>query len=564
MKKITLLILFLFFLAIAISFYYYQRNIFSKEVLKLEILGPEKVKMGEEIEYTVRYKNQGNTTLEEAELIFEYPESALPLTFRQAQGELSSEEVLSEEERRVRKDLQDIYPGEEDSYVFKARLFGKEGDIKQAKAFLSYRPKNLKAFFESKTSFVTEIDLVPLSFEIDSPSRVEIGKPFSFRINYFSSADYPLSDLRVKIDYPSGFEFLGSKPVALERTEWDIDLLNKTDGGRIEISGRLEGEARTEKIFRATLGFWKEGDFILLKEATRGIQIVKPSLYVSHLINNSPEYVATPGDFLHVEIFFRNIGEEPFKDLFLVTKLKGEAFDLDTVRTGEGDFQKDEKFIFWDWKKVPLLKFLSPQEEGKVEFWVKLKEKWEPLEINPEIKAEIEIAKVKKTFVVKVNSFLELEELVLFKEEKFSNEGPIPPKVGETTTYSVIWKPKNYYNDLENVKVKATLPDQVKLTGKIFPEDANLTFDSESREIVWDVGELQRGSGISEPEKSVAFQISLKPIEDQKGEPAFLINEARVEGEDQWTKRTIGASVSAVDTTLPDDPTVSEQNGIVQ
>lgn len=548
MKKITLSILFLFLLAIVISFYYYRKNIFSKEVLKLEILGPEKAKMGEEIEYLVKYKNQGNTTLEEAKLIFEYPEGAIPV----------------EGGKGVVRDLEDIYPGEEDSLTFRARLFGKEGETRKAKASLSFRPKNLTAFFESETSFITEITQVPLTFEIDSPSRVTVGKIFSFRINYFSNADYPLSDLGVRIDYPLGFEFLKSQPTSPERTEWDIGLLNGAEGGRIEVEGRLEGQIKEEKFFRASLGFWKEGEFITLKETTKGVQIVRPSLYVSSLINGSPEYIADPGDFLHFEFFFRNIGEEPFEDLFLVTRLKGEAFDLDTIRIEDGDFQKDEKFIFWDWKKVPLLKFLGPQEEGKVEFWVKLKEKWEPATANPEIKIEVDIAKVKEVFAIKINSFLELEEQVFFKEEIFSNIGPIPPKVGQTTTYTVIWKAKNYYNDLGNVKVKATIPDQVRLTGRIFPEDAKITFDSGSREIVWDVGELKAGSGISEPEEQVAFQISLRPTEDQKGASAILINQAKIEGEDQWTKRTVEALFSAVDTTLPDDPTVTPEQGIVQ
>jgi hypothetical protein len=45
--------------------------------------------------------------------------------------------------------------------------------------------------------------------------------------------------------------------------------------------------------------------------------------------------------------------------------------------------------------------------------------------------------------------------------------------------------------------VKAVLPQEVELTGKIFPEDQTpkFTFDSQSREIVWDVGDLGQGVG---------------------------------------------------------------------
>jgi len=53
-----------------LGFWYYQRNVYSKEVLKLEILGPNEAELGEEVEYIVKYKNNGNFKLEEPRLIF--------------------------------------------------------------------------------------------------------------------------------------------------------------------------------------------------------------------------------------------------------------------------------------------------------------------------------------------------------------------------------------------------------------------------------------------------------------------------------------------------------------
>ena len=66
----------------------------------------------------------------------------------------------------------------------------------------------------------------------------------------------------------------------------------------------------------------------------------------------------------------------------------------------------------------------------------------------------------------------------------------MPPKAGEETTYTLLWQAKNFYNDLENTKVKAVLPEECKLTGEIFPKEAKLSFDFKSREIVWDIEEF--------------------------------------------------------------------------
>ncbi|GAH07624.1 unnamed protein product, partial [marine sediment metagenome] len=72
-----------------------------------------------------------------------------------------------------------------------------------------------------------------------------------------------------------------------------------------------------------------------------------------------------------------NIGEEPFLDLSLVTTLEGRGFDFETVKSDLGQFNKGDSFIVWDSRDVSDLKFLDQGEEGKVEFWINLKDGWE-------------------------------------------------------------------------------------------------------------------------------------------------------------------------------------------
>ena len=552
MKKIIIFILILGTAAGILGFYYYQKNIYSKEVLKLEILGPEETQAFEEIEYLVKYKNNGNITLEELEIIFQFPENSLP----------SDGETLT-----VVKDLEDIYPGEEKTISFKVRLVGKENETSKSEATLRYRPKNLKAFYESKTTFTTKIKSTPLTFEFDIPSKAESGREIQFSLNYFSNADWPLSNLRVKIEYPSGFEFIASQPQALEKTEWDLPILNKAEGGRIEIRGKLTGEIKEQKIFRATLGIWQSGEFILLKETVRGVEILKSSLSIFQQVNGFSQYIASPGDFLHYEIFFRNIGEGPFQDLFLVVTLEGRAFDYETIKTEFGQFNKGDNSIVWDWRQVPKLRFLGQGDEGKVEFWINLKKDWEQSSIqdkNFTLKNKIILSQVKEEFETKINSRLEISQKGFFQDEIFGNSGPLAPKVGESTTYTVIWQAKNYYNDVKNVKIKATLSSGVKLTGRISPENSRLTFDSQSKEIIWELGDLQAGTGNITPAPNVAFQISFTPDFSQRGLIPLLVSQAKIIGEDYWTGGNLEVTSPAIDTALPDDPTVNEEMGRVQ
>jgi len=554
MKKVFNFFVLFVILGLAFLVWHWQRNVYSKEDLKLEILGPKEVGLLEEVEYIVRYKNNGKFRLEKPQLVFIPPENTLK------DGKIFEREIFESE-----KLGEAIYPGQEASLSFKVQILGKEGEAKIAKAILSYQPKNLKARYESTTSFTTIIKPIPLTFEFDLASKVPSGGNFIFRINYFSNLDSPLLGLRCQVEYPPGFEFVSSIPKSLEKTEWQIPLLNKSQGGRIEISGRLSGEVREAKVFKAKLGMVKDGKFILLKETTKGVEIVKPLIFLRQEINGSPEYVAMPGDWLHYEIYFKNIGEEELVNLTLISKLEGEVFDFQTIKSELGISHPGDNSIIFEWKKIQKLQYLFPMDEGKVDFWIKLKEDFGPIK-EPVLRNKIFIGEAKEEFVTKVSTKLELVQRGYFNDEIFGNSGPIPPIVGQKTTYTIIWQTKNYYSDVKNVKVKAKLPPIVELTGKIFPEDqvSKFAFDSVSREIVWTVGDLEKGSGIVKPGQTIAFQVALLPGESEKGKTPEIISQVRIEGLDAWTEADLVNEISPLNTTLPDDKTITKEMGIVQ
>ncbi len=559
MRKFILMIIFLGLIVGIAGFWYWNRNSYSKDVLKLEIIGPDKATVSQEIEYTVIYKNNGNVKLEDPHLVFEFPTSSLIEENSSQRVEISSDK------------LGDIYPGEEKSFKFKCRLLGKEGEIKTAKVWLSYHPKDIKARYESSTTFTTIISSVPLTLDFDLSSKIEPNREFSFSVNYFSNLDYPLTNLGIKIEYPANFEFISSNPTTLDKTEWDIPVLNKAEGGRIEIKGKLTGDVGSEKIFKAILGVWQGNNFVPLKEAVKGVEIVNLHIDVFQEINGQRNYIANPGDLLHYEIYFRNIGSKPFNNLFLVVNLEGKAFDLNSLKVKDGQFGRGDNSIIWDWRDVPKLQFLDQGEEGKVEFWVKLKD-WklnDRGEKNILLKDVVLISQVKREFSIKMNSKLEISQKAFYQNDIFSNSGPIPPEVGKETTYTVIWQAKNYYNDVDNVKVKATLPSNVRLTGKIFPKDevSNFSFDNKSREIVWSVNngeKMDAGTGILNSAPSIAFQVVLSPNPEQKGKTALLIGKAVISGDDQWTGQEIEGESKEIRTDLPDDPSISGENGIVK
>jgi hypothetical protein len=530
-KIIIFLILFIILVLGFVGFWVYREGTFSKQILKLEILGPDSANLGQEVEYTIKYKNNGNFVLESPKLTVDLPDNSL------------SEDGKS----RITKELDDIYPGGEDFVKIKARLVGKQDDLKVLKAYLSYKPKNLSVRYESDTTFTTKIGDTPITLDFDISTKAEKGKELQYSLNYFSNIDYQLEGLSIKIAQASGFEIKSASPSSIDNQEWKISKLNKAEGGRISVSGKINSDAPDSLTFSAQLGMWKNGSFIVIKEATAQVQTMQSMLYISQQVNGSSDYVASPGETLHYQIFFRNIGSSPFENLYIIATMNSDALDMSSLKSGSGQVQSNGNMIVWDWKEVSQLRKVEVQDEASVDFYVKVKDNFMPSDSSPEkmiISNQINISQITKNFSIKISSGLMISQSA-DPDDSNSSDFLI---AGKKTFYTIAWNISNYSSDMKNVKVKAILPPNVSLTGKILPttETSNFSFDSVSREIVWSAGDISAGTGVSGDPVSLYFQVTLIPDVSQKGAVASLIGSASVSGENQFTNSIANSSNSGL------------------
>ena len=520
------------------GFWIYKDAIFSKQVLRLEILGPDKVKAGQEVSYTVRYKNNGDFVLQSPKLIFELPENSL----------------TEDSKIRFAQDLPDIYPGNENIISFSGVIFGQENDLKIAKASLSYIPKNLSARYESDTTFTTRIETVPITFTFDLPTKTEKSKELKYSVNYFSNIDYPLENLSIKIDAIEGYTVLHADPKSLDNIEFKLDTLQKSDGGRINIAGFVDGNERNKLEFKARLGMWQDGIFVVLKEVAQDVDVIQPRLYIFQQINGVSEYVASPSETLHYEIFLRNLGSTPLENVFVIYRVDANAFDLTTLTSPNGQVKFEDNLIIFDYKQISSLRVLGANQEVKLDFTGKLKDNWfipDGDKNSAQIKNKIDVLDFSQEFLTKVNSkILLIQKAYHSSQNGLDATGPVPPEVGQATTYVITWQARNYFNNVKNLKIKATLPQGVFLADAIYPESqaANFAFDSASRQIVWSAGSLD-----SDQTTSITFQVAFIPTESQRGAVAKLISQATLSAEDEFTGVSTQTFAPLVDTSLPDD-----------
>jgi len=186
---------------------------------------------------------------------------------------------------------------------------------------------------------------------------------------------------------------------------------------------------------------------------------------------------------------------------------------------------------------------------------------------NPEIKISVSISGARvsddgaiegiKEFIQKtvlINSSLQITPRVVYYAGPFGNTGPLPPKAEQATTYTVMLSAINSTNEMSNVKVRAILPSYVSFTDVIFPNDANISFDNITGELMWNIGFMDAGEGVTSKAREASFQISFLPSVSHVGSAPELIHDIEIFGRDNFTGRDVVFKKGNLSTNLSTDP----------
>jgi hypothetical protein len=143
------------------------------------------------------------------------------------------------------------------------------------------------------------------------------------------------------------------------------------------------------------------------------------------------------------------------------------------------------------------------------------------------------------------------------------NIGPFPPKVDIESTYTITWTATNSFNNVRGAKVSAFLPSNINWYGYTSPDTEKIYFDQNTREVVWDIGDMKMNTGDKNPARVVSFQVSVIPSLSQLGEAVDLLGESTIKGTDYFSGANIGEIRPIITTDTISDPLYIKNTGKV-
>lgn len=546
----------------AAGFIYY--GIFQKGgVLMLEITGDAQIEAGDTKIWTVIIRNNLGVAVKNSELNFIYPKGAVPV---------GDDTVGKNLRSKIRID--EIKPEEERKFNFSAQLFGNIGEEKTAEVLILYQPENISSRLQKQASFTMTIFQVPLTVFYDMPEKIVSGQDMKIMIDVTSGSKAVFSNLYLRMDWPLGFEFIASdtKP-DYEKNIWKLGDLKRGESRRLTVSARIIGFPEEIKSFIAVLGEYnpQTRQFKTYFEKSGEIRMASPPLFVRQDVNRAQNYIARFGESLSFSVYYKNNLSSVIRDVSIRARMSEEFLDMRSLKVEKGFFDGGTRELVWNASSNSELKELEPGEDGVVTFSVVIKR--QPVigsfsdknflisslakistQTIPAGFEGIELA-YENSLDVKLESQLSvLAKAVFYNSPLGPNIGALPPSVGKETGYTVIFQISNLSNDLENVKLAASLPGNVKWLNQITGDrKERLNFNPSSGELVWDVGDVSAGTGVVRPRTFLAFNVAITPGEDVLNIRALLVKNIRISGTDSFTKTVLESMASDVTTELKED-----------
>ncbi len=558
--------LFFFSLCVAIAgaVLYFKLGVNDTNV-DMVIQGPTSITGGEIATFTVTLANKDTKSLLNSVLIIEYPNGARDAS--------DPTKTLT----RERIPLGEIKSGEVVNRTIKTILYGPADSKPEIIAGLEYNLPESMSLFSRSESYAVKLAAAPVDVYVEMPKEINADQEITATVRVVSNAKTSLKNVALRIEYPYGFAVRSTDPDPSQGSSfWRLGDLSSGAERTIRIVGTPQSDSNESEGLSATVGtedLDEAGTLsIVYNTAFGAVSVAEPYLALSATVNgNTSKSVIAPADKeVETVISWKNTTESTITSGTLVVSLSGNVDPAAVVVGNGGYYNSRNNTITWDKRVVEGLGSIESGGKGNVQFSFKPKSLTRTAAaLNPSADIDISFSgtRVSEGFsqqeisstiarTVKFGTQVTLSADGYYSIGPIKNSGPIPPKVGSETTYTITWALVNPSNNVTGATVEAVLPLSVEWKGVTSPVNESVTYNATTHTVTWDLQYLKSGAGVGGvAPRTASFQVGITPSLSQLGEAPTLVLQSLFKGTDTFTEEMVKAEKSAITTRIVKDPT---------
>lgn len=524
-------------------------NQISSGNIGIVVSGPPALGGGEMLSLQVGVTNQNNVPIEAATLILKYPDGVRSLT--ENARELFEERIA----------INTLAAGEVRNVPIQVALFGEEGAEKKINATLEYRIAGSNGtFYKDAEPITIQITSTPLVLRVTSVEKVASGQLVDVKVVAQSNASTPLNNIIVQAEYPNGFDFERATPApSYGEGVWVIREVKPEETFEITIRGIVTGlTAETFRINFSAGPAAPDNQYVMSSRLTQGwvdLTIERPFINVAVTVDGKQSQLVTipSGQTTNVSIDVQNTLDETVYDMVVEVVPGGNALNDRSIISDTGFYDSNTGTVRWEVSNNNSFREVIPGDKRSLTFRVVpvpgRSTATFDLVVNvyarriAETRAQEQLIGTAQV-QARYSSLVTLGSQVSFGGGVFTNSGPVPPRVGQSTTYTVTLVAEAGVNDIVNTLVSTRLPLYVSWQNE-YQGDGEIVYNSVSKELEWRPGDIAMGA-----RKELSFTLGFLPSASQIDTTPVLVNTQQMRANDRFTGDLLQANAPALTTQI--------------
>ncbi len=532
-------------LAVGGAAYYFIAQYYKTKDLAFDAQTVDRVLIARPFDVTVDVENRSRAVLRQGKIFVSLPDGVIQV------GNETDKQTIEEE-------IGDMAAGETVEKKYTLVIVKDEQSTKKIDVNFEYLPQNINTRFEREKTLEVNVDQPAIALNFTTPQKVFSTENFDMGIQYRNISDIDFTNAKIKLITPQGFIYKdASMKPELGNSSWIIASSTPQAENTITIKGALEGTDQSVFEIKAQVVVMINGKEYMINEKVANLGIASSPLSLEILANNDPQYIAKPGEQVAYVLKYKNNTDVALSDAIIKAKLKGEMFDLTSLKT-KGSFDSIANTVTWSAASNQELKLIDPGVEGTVDFTIQAKgaypikrmfDKNYTLQVNGEIDSPTVPYNVASDRTVGfANSEIKVGGDISIQGSADRTKGSPPLQVNKTTRYTITWTIRNYSTDMNGIKVSSGLEPGIKWVGTLKSNSGtDPTYNDRTGELEWTIDKIIATKGVIGLPTEATFQVEVTPNVTQSGNIP-LVKDLTMTATDAFTGESLTRQLKGLQT----------------